>query len=135
MSGDGQRRPLRLVATVVEALVALATVAFLVMLFANEPAPPPSAAGGGGGGGSGTTVAAGGADGAAIFADNCASCHGADAGGGIGPKLSDGAVVAAFPDEADQVTFVTDGAGGMPSFGDRLSAEEITAVVAYTRTL
>lgn len=80
-------------------------------------------------------VAAGGADlGAEVYAASCAGCHGADGGGGAGPQLSDGAVVDAFPDEADQVAVVTDGRGGMPAFGERLSAEEIAAVVAYTRT-
>lgn len=44
-------------------------------------------------------------------------------------------MVAAFPDEADQVQVVAEGRGGMPSFGDRLSPEEIDAVVEYTRSL
>jgi mono/diheme cytochrome c family protein len=80
-------------------------------------------------------VAAGGDDlGAQVYADRCAGCHGADGGGGAGPPLADGAVVEAFPDEADQIVVVTDGRGGMPAFGDQLSTEEIAAVVTYTRT-
>ena len=66
---------------------------------------------------------------------NCAGCHGADGGGNNGPPLNNGLVVANFPDPADQVAVVTNGRGPMPSFGDRLSPEEIEAVVEYTRTL
>ena len=40
-----------------------------------------------------------------------------------------------YPDPADQIAVVTNGRGGMPAFGDRLSAEEIAAVVEYTRTV
>ena len=68
-----------------------------------------------------------------VFDDNCARCHGGSGGGGAGPKLSDGEVVAAFPGPADQVAVVREGRDTMPSFGDRLSAEEIDAVVRFTR--
>jgi mono/diheme cytochrome c family protein len=105
---------------VVEVLTLVATAAFLVLLFANEPST-------------------GGRDnaspGATLFADNCARCHGADGGGGIGPQLSDGAVVERFPDEADQIQFVTRGGGSMPAFGGALSPAEIREIVTYTRTL
>ncbi len=69
------------------------------------------------------------------FAANCARCHGSDGGGGLGPQLSDGAVVKRFPNVADQVKFVTRGGSGMPAFGGQLSAKEIQQVVDYTRTL
>lgn len=42
-------------------------------------------------------------------------------------------MVEAFPDVADQVALVSEGAGGMPGFGASLSPEEIEAVVLYTR--
>jgi mono/diheme cytochrome c family protein len=42
-------------------------------------------------------------------------------------------VVESLPDEAEQIDVITDGRGGMPAFGDQLSAEEIEAVTAYTR--
>ena len=76
---------------------------------APPPAPPP--AGGGGGGGA--------ADGKAIFASSCASCHtlaAAGASGTIGPNLDD-----AKPDEALVLDRVTNGMGVMPSFKDQLS--------------
>jgi mono/diheme cytochrome c family protein len=106
---------------VVQILALLAAVVFVVALFANEPDS------------SADTPAAGPPDGAAVFASNCAGCHGPSGGGGVGPALAGGAVVDAFPDEADQIAVVTDGRGGMPAFGGRLSADEIEAVVAYTR--
>ena len=72
--------------------------------------------------------------GATIYAANCARCHGADgSGGNVGVKLA-GSVVEEFPDVEDQIAVVTDGRGGMPSFGGDLTTEEIEQVVEYTRT-
>jgi mono/diheme cytochrome c family protein len=108
----------------VEVLALLATVVFVIMLFANQ-----SDDGGGGAG------AAGSGPGAELYAANCARCHGSDGGGGIGPQLSDGQVADEFPDVADEIDVVTDGEGSMPAFGDRLSPTEIDDVVEYTRRL
>lgn len=91
-----------------------------------------------------------GADGRAVFVDTgkCASCHGATGGGGVGPKLSGGAVVATFENPVDQVRWVmlgsTDGAsvyqsvgktpkGGMPGFADSLTLTQVVEVVLYER--
>lgn len=69
-----------------------------------------------------------------VFGSRCSSCHASDGGGGRGPKLSDGTVVAAYPDVAAQIDVVTNGKGdGMPAFADKLTAGEIEAVVRYTR--
>ncbi len=38
-----------------------------------------------------------------------------------------------FPEAASQETLVLNGRGGMPSFAGRLSDEQITSVVRYTR--
>ncbi len=77
---------------------------------------------------------AGAEPGAAVFADRCASCHGAEGqGGGIGPPLA-GVVEANFPDVGDQIAVVTNGQGRMPAFADQLSSDEIAAVVEFTRT-
>jgi cytochrome c551 len=63
--------------------------------------------------------------GADVFADNCASCHGGDGGGGIGPNLQG-------VDSVDLViTTATNGRGGMPSFEGRLDEQEIEAVADY----
>jgi mono/diheme cytochrome c family protein len=122
---------LKPVVNVVQFFAAASALAFVVLLFVNDPDSPDAGTGSGGGaGGAGGQV-----DGAAVFSQNCAGCHGGDAGGGSGPPLNDGLVVANFPDIQDQIDVVTDGRGPMPSFGDRLSAEEIQAVVEYTRTL
>jgi mono/diheme cytochrome c family protein len=120
--------PLKAAVNVVQFFAAASALAFVVLLFVNDP-DQPSASGGSGGG------AGGAVDGSAVFSQNCAVCHGGDAGGGSGPPLKDGIVVANFPDVEDQIGVVTNGRGPMPAFGDRLSADEIRAVVEYTRTL
>lgn len=68
-----------------------------------------------------------------IWSQHCASCHGASGGGGSGPKLSDGKVVEAFPDAADESRLVLDGIGEMPGFAGKLSDSQVEAVVRYTR--
>ena len=84
---------------------------------------------------SGTTAPAatttdGGADGAEVFADaGCGSCHtlaAAGASGTTGPNLDE-----VQPDKETVAEQVTNGGGGMPAFGDRLSDEEIDAVATY----
>jgi len=109
------------VLNVVEVLALVAVAIFVIMLFANEPDTGGSQADG---------------PGAGLYSANCASCHGSTGGGGVGPKLSGGAVVEAYPDVADEIDVVTNGQNGMPSFEERgLSAQEIEQVVEYTRTL
>jgi mono/diheme cytochrome c family protein len=68
-----------------------------------------------------------------VFQAECARCHGGSGGGGAGPKLSDGRVVERYPDAAEQEHVVREGRGSMPAFGRKLSDEQITAVVRYTR--
>ena len=105
----------------VQAGTAVTTAAFVILLFTNEPQKP-------------AAVPKSGPDaGQAIFATRCSSCHGADGGGGFGPTLA-GVVAQRFPNIADQVAVVTNGRGSMPSFAGSLTPEQITAVVAYTRT-
>jgi mono/diheme cytochrome c family protein len=104
---------------VIEVLALVIAGVFIILLFANEPD---------------TGGVAKGSPGAQIYQSNCASCHGADGGGGIGPELANGAVVKAFPDETKQVAVVTNGRNGMPSFKGDLTPEEIEQVVEYTRT-
>ncbi len=72
-------------------------------------------------------------EGREIYGSLCASCHTADGSGGRGPGLNQGRVVAAYPDVEDQIELVTNGRAAMPAFSGRLGAEEIVAVVAYTR--
>jgi mono/diheme cytochrome c family protein len=43
-------------------------------------------------------------------------------------------MVERFPDPADQAAVIVEGRRGMPAFGTRLSADELAAVVEFTRT-
>jgi mono/diheme cytochrome c family protein len=110
----------RRLVNVVEVLVLIGTAIVVLLLFTNEPD---------------STSAGPQTPGAQVFAANCASCHGADGGGGTGPQLAGGAAVGRFPDINDQIAFVTDGSGSMPAFGGQLSPTQIRQVVEYTRTL
>ncbi|MGQ0617135.1 MAG: c-type cytochrome [Acidimicrobiia bacterium] len=123
----------RLVAAV-QVVAVLAALAFVVLLFANEPAAgPPVAAPTPGADGPGATVAS--PDGAEVFANRCASCHGRDGGGGLGPALADGRAVERFGDVATMTAVIAQGRGGMPAFETRLSEAEILAVAEYLRSL
>lgn len=72
-------------------------------------------------------------DGATLYAQDCSSCHGELGEGGIGPALTH------IGDHSDEelVEIITNGVpeNGMPPWGNRLSAEEILALVGYLRTL
>lgn len=76
-----------------------------------------------------------------VYAQNCARCHGADGRGQttLGKTLD-------VPDIADAKwqnrhndkkinSKIVKGGGGMPAFARKLSAGEITSLVAYVRSL
>jgi hypothetical protein len=84
----------------------------------------------------------------------CAACHGPDGGGGTGPAFAGGAVLVTFPAEScsDHVSWVALGTSkwpdstyganstalgasgaSMPGFDERLTPEELAAVVIYER--
>ena len=65
------------------------------------------------------------ANGGAVFADNCASCHGADGNGGT----EEGVV--GEDDEAEVVETVLNGKETMPSFADALSDQDIADLLAW----
>jgi len=85
-------------------------------------------------------------NGAAIFSQNCASCHGAQAQGspGVFPPLAGNPVVSGDPSKV--IGIVKNGLGGkivvngrnyngqMPSWKATLSAAQIAAVITYIRT-
>ncbi len=94
------------------------------------------------------------AQGGALYAKNCATCHGSTGGGGTGPSFNGGAVIKTFPKWEDQVKWVDlgsanwptatygathkpVGSGGMPGFGPdgqaSLTCDEILLVVHYER--
>jgi hypothetical protein len=84
----------------------------------------------------------------------CAACHGPAGGGGTGPAMTGGAVLVTFPEESctDHVDWVALGTAdwpettyganntalgasgaAMPGFADRLTPEELAAVVIFER--
>jgi mono/diheme cytochrome c family protein len=119
------------VVNAVEVVALVAMAAFAILLVAYRPAAPtassrslPSAADV-----AGDPLAAG----AAIFKTNCSGCHGPSGEGVIGPKLANGAVVAKYPNAANEVAVVSNGRGTMPAWSGKLTAAQIEAVVRYTR--
>lgn len=70
-------------------------------------------------------------DAAALYEANCARCHGADRSGGTRPALLPSSL---SEDASYYVSVITDGRGGMPTFGNRLSEEEINALVEFILT-
>ena len=75
------------------------------------------------------SASGGAANGSTLFTQNCASCHtlaAAHATGTVGPNLDQ-----LKPPKALVVKQVTNGGGGMPAFGGRLSNAQIAAVASY----
>ena len=106
------------------ALVALVVVVGLAASCGDDTARPDGDRPG--------TSAVEGPDGRAVFAGNCAGCHGTDADGSVGPSLI-GIAERLTADE--QTAVVLEGRGRMPAFAGSLTQEEIDAVIAYTRDL
>jgi mono/diheme cytochrome c family protein len=52
-------------------------------------------------------------EGAIVFGNNCASCHGSQGEGGVGRQLNNGEVLKTFPNIADQLEFVWIGDAGI----------------------
>ena len=76
------------------------------------------------------------ADGGKLFvAYNCADCHGAGGSGAMGPSLQDGRW--RFGGSAGAVfqSIYEGRPEGMPSWGGRISDDDIWKLVAYVRTL
>ena len=73
-------------------------------------------------------------NGAEIYAQACAGCHGSKGEGQYGKKLNGGAVLQSLPQKADEVKIVLDGRGLMPSFESTLTPAQVDAVVEFTRT-
>ncbi len=76
------------------------------------------------------------AEGKQLFATNCVSCHRADAGGLIGPNLTDDAWIhgGTLPEIH---TTITEGvlAKGMPNWGKILKPAQVNALTVYVASL
>jgi mono/diheme cytochrome c family protein len=88
------------------------------------------------------------AAGAKIY-QQCATCHGADGGGGIGPSFQNGVLAQDWPKFQDQIRWVSLGSagwpgdtygaqnkpklGGMPPWASALTPLQIAQVVRYER--
>ncbi|MGD9739214.1 MAG: cytochrome c [Bauldia sp.] len=70
-------------------------------------------------------------DGAEVFANNCAGCHGAEGQGGFGPALAGNADLA---DNALVINQVLNGGEMMPALAASLTDEQIVAVLNYIRS-
>jgi mono/diheme cytochrome c family protein len=70
-------------------------------------------------------------DGAQIFEQHCAACHGADGRGKVGPSLH--GVAEKYVAFESQTLVVAQGRGAMPSFRSTLSNDQIDAVVTFER--
>lgn len=70
-------------------------------------------------------------EGQTIFAQSCASCHGAEGQGGTGPRLA-GHPQVQNPQHLVQV--ITQGIGYMPAVGANFSNRQLAAVITYVRT-
>jgi mono/diheme cytochrome c family protein len=79
-----------------------------------------------------------GADAAAIWSQQCASCHGKDGSGNtmMGKKLGvkDYTKEQGFSD-AEATNIIKNGKGKMKGFKDKLSDADVKALVAYVRSL
>lgn len=67
-------------------------------------------------------------DAAAIYSQNCSSCHGANREGGGGPALLPERLT---KDPSAYVATITNGSGPMPTFEGKLTTEEINALVEF----
>jgi mono/diheme cytochrome c family protein len=65
------------------------------------------------------------------YATSCATCHGQQGEGGVGPSFA--GIVQRYPDVADHTAIVIGGRNAMPAFGPSLTDTQIEAVVAYER--
>ena len=78
------------------------------------------------------------ADGAALWGQHCASCHGKDGSGStmMGKKLAvkDYTKDQSFSD-AEATNVIKNGKGKMKGFGGKLSDADVKALVAYVRSL
>lgn len=70
--------------------------------------------------------------GSEVFRQKCASCHGVDGGGALGPSLQ---AIDERLELEEQRAVLLAGRKAMPSFANTLSDTDIDAVLRYTREI
>jgi mono/diheme cytochrome c family protein len=70
-------------------------------------------------------------DGAELYAQRCATCHGTGGQGAVGPQLA--GVVATKLSVEQHADVVLNGRGGMPGWASSLEDDEIAAIIVYER--
>ena len=66
---------------------------------------------------------------------NCAGCHGAAGGGGIGPPLADDDWIYGGTDANIYASVIQGRPNGMPAFGPMMSGEAVWKLAAYVKSL
>lgn len=66
---------------------------------------------------------------------NCAGCHGANGGGGMGPPFAKGDWIYGGAPENLYASIAQGRPNGMPTFGGRIPADQIWKLAAYVRSL
>jgi cytochrome c oxidase cbb3-type subunit 3 len=74
-------------------------------------------------------------EGKALFAQNCAACHGPEGKGLIGPNLTDDTWLYGGAPEAIMKTVSEGTAKGMPTWGPILGADKIAKTTAFVHSL
>ena len=69
-----------------------------------------------------------------LFNAGCAHCHREDLGGGTGPPLGPGSDADLELSDLQIADVIRVGPGRMPSFGRRLTDQQIDSLVAYLRS-
>jgi cytochrome c oxidase cbb3-type subunit III len=76
------------------------------------------------------------AEGRALFVQyNCSGCHGGRAGGGMGPSLRDSVWIYGSSDAQVYGSIFVGRPNGMPTWGAKLSRDQLWKLITYIRTL
>jgi cytochrome c oxidase cbb3-type subunit 3 len=75
------------------------------------------------------------AAGKALYASYCAACHGAEGKGGIGPDLTRSQYTFGRTPEEVTASIAQGRPGGMPAFGNQLSADQVASLTQFVLSL
>lgn len=70
-----------------------------------------------------------------LYAEMCASCHGPDGRGGVGPDLSASRYRYGKQSSEIEQSIMQGRPGGMPAFASHLTAEQAAALAEYLRSM